>query len=180
MKYFVLFLLLTIGLTTFAQQEELSMNDAEVRQEVSMGETEGKIVNGVYKYYKKGEDKPFTGILYATYPSGKILSRQEFVDGVGQGTWINYYENGNFKEVGTYEQNKVEGAIKKYYENGQLKSEGTYREWRIRVGEWKYYSTKGELTKTVNHGKKGDFRDVESYYKNGDISKSFYDKLKNS
>ena len=78
---------------------------------------------------------------------------------------INYYENGNFKEVGTYEQNKVEGAIKKYYENGQLKSEGTYREWRIRIGEWKYYNSEGEWKETINHGKKGDFRDVEYYYK---------------
>lgn len=171
---------MTMSSLAFAQQEELSMKDAEIRQEISMGETEGKVVDGVYRYYKKGEKKPFTGILYATYPSGNMLSRQEFVNGIGQGTWINYYENGNFKEVGTYEQNRVEGAIKKYYENGQLKSEGTYREWRIRVGEWKYYNEKGELTKTINHGKKGDFRDVEYYYKNGDISKSFYEKLKKS
>lgn len=180
MKQFILILLLISSFTLTAQQREISMNDTELRREVSMNDTEGKVENGVYRYYVRGENKPFTGILYGKYPNGQWLSRQEYVDGVGQGTWINYYDNGNLKEVGTYEQNKVEGKIKKYYRNGQLQAEGTYREWRIRVGEWKYYDEKGKLIKTVNHGTKGDFRDVKAYYESGQITKAYYEKLMKS
>ena len=177
MKYALIGILLLNSWSVFSQRE-LSMNDTELRRELPMSETTGKVEDGLYKYYAKGESKPFTGILYGKYPNGEWLTRQEYVDGVGQGSWINYYDNGNFKEVGNYEQNRVEGSIKKYYRNGQLKSEGTYREWRIRIGEWKYYNEAGKLIETVNHGKKGDYRDVEFYYKNGSISKTFYEKLR--
>jgi len=177
MKYFLVFSLVMMSFITIAQQRELSMNETELSRELSMNETTAKTIDGVYRYYAKGESKPFTGILYAKYPNGQFISRQEYVDGVGQGFLINYYENGNLKEVGNYEQNRVEGAIKKYYENGNLKAEGTYRDWRIRVGEWKYYNEKGEFIKTVNHGKKGDYRDVKAFYESGNISKKYYEKL---
>ncbi len=168
MKYlFTLFFLSTFGY----------LNGQSEPTAISMSAAEGKYVDGTYRYFAKGADKPYTGVLYAKYPNGNYQSYQDFQDGIGQGTWINYYENGNYKEIGTYQQNKVKGPIKKYHPNGKLAAEGNYREWRIRVGEWKYYDQKGNLIKTENYGKIGDFRDVEGYYQRGEISKRWYEQI---
>jgi len=167
---FVLFLYTPAQL--FGQKSELS-----AKRELSMSEVTASSSSGTYRYYKKGESKPYTGILFARWENGHYKSRQEYEDGVGQGIWINYWPNGNLKEVGTYDHNKVEGPIKKYYETGNLKAEGNYKDWRIRVGEWRYYSESGELIKTENYGEQGDFRDVEEYFNSGQISKERYEEL---
>ena len=143
---------------------------------ISMSEVEARTENSIYKYFEKGSQDGYTGYLTASYPNGNLITKQNFVDGVGEGTWYNYYENGNVREEGTYENNLVQGPHKTYYENGNIESEGTYTDWRIRVGTWKYYNNQGQLVEEIDYGTEGDFRDVESYYKNGDISKSFYQK----
>lgn len=133
-------------------QVTISMNDTETRQEISMTDAAGKNIDGVYRYYKKGEDMPFSGVLFAKYPNGNYSSWQQYVNGIGEGIWINYYENGNYKEIGNYNRNLVEGPIQKFYENGILKAEGTYKDWRIKVGKWKCYDENGILLTIIDYG----------------------------
>lgn len=149
----------------------------EPAESVSMSQTYASSQDGTYRYYKKGEEQPFTGVLYAKYPNGNYKSWQEYENGVGEGTWINYYENRNVKEQGTYRDNRVEGPVKMYYENGNLKASGQYRDWRIRVGTWTYYDENGQEVKTEDYGKEGDFRDVEYYYQSGQISEGWYQQI---
>lgn len=166
---------LVLCLTTIGYaQKTISMSQTVTKQEVSMSNATGKRINGIYKYYAKGDDKPFTGVLFAKYPNGNYSSWQEYVDGVGQGKWINYYENGNYKEIGYYNNNLVEGPIKKYYENGILKAEGMYKDWRIKIGQWKYFDNNGKLKSTIDYGEKGSIEEVKQYYEKGEISFSWY------
>jgi antitoxin component YwqK of YwqJK toxin-antitoxin module len=176
MKSILTFLTILFTINNFAQQM-LPMSNTETKKEVSMTDATGKTTNGVYKYYAKGDDKPFTGILFAKYKNGNYESWQEFENGVGQGKWINYYENGNYKEIGNYNNNLVEGSIQKFYKNGILKSKGTYKNWRIKIGEWKYYSEDGSLNNTIDYGKKGNIEEVKAYYKRGEISYQWYSSI---
>ena len=169
----LIFFLSTIGYT----QKAISMSQTVTKREVSMSNATGKRTDGVYRYYAKGDDKPFTGILFAKYPNGNYSSWQEYVDGVGQGKWINYYENGNYKEMGYYNNNLVEGPIKKYHENGNLKAEGTYKDWRIKIGKWKYFDQNGFLESTQDFGEKGSIEEVKEYYERGEISYSWYSEI---
>jgi len=173
------FLTVALLLTLFLAygQNELSMDQTELRLERPMSEVEGRRSNGMYRYYAKGSSEPFTGILTANYDSGELFTRQEYVDGVGEGFWINYYKNGQVKEIGTNVQDQTIGPIKKYYEDGVLASEGTYKYWRIKVGVWKYYNNKGELSRTEDYKDKGSLEDVIAYYKRGDISTSWYKEI---
>lgn len=155
-------------------QKTISMSEAETKREVSMANATGKRTEGIYRYYAKDEDKPFTGILFSKYSNGNYSSWQEYVDGVGQGKWINYYENGNYKEIGYYNNNLVEGPIKKYYENGILKAEGNYKDWRIKIGKWNYFDKNGDLESTIDYGEKGSIEEVKEYYDRGEISYSWY------
>jgi len=173
------FLLLLFVLPLLISGQEIrSMAEVEGRQSLSMSDVSGKRVNGQYLYYAKGESSPYTGILYSKHPNGEIDSWQEYVNGVGQGKWINYYDNGNYKEIGRYEQNRVEGPIQKFYRTGQLKAEGTYKDWRVKVGEWNYYDSSGQLVRTVDYGTKGSLEEVEAYYQRGDIPYSWYAQIR--
>jgi len=176
MKAIFLYLLITMPTITIAQ-ESLSMEAVEGRREVSMADSFGKSNDGIYRYYAKGEDKPYTGILYGNHPNGNLASWQEYVDGVGQGKWINYYENGNYIEIGYYEQNEVTGPITKFHSNGKVKAEGTYKDWRVMIGEWKYYDQDGKLDYIKNYGKTGSIEEVQEYYERGDISYSWYSSI---
>jgi len=173
MKIKTILILLLLPVLAFSQKT-LSMNEVNTKQEISMDDITGKNTDGIYRYYEKGATKPFTGILFSNHPNGQINSWQNFIDGIGEGEWINYYDNGNYKEVGNYEQNKVAGSIKKYYQNGKLKAEGTYKDWRIRIGEWKYYDESGNLSRTENYGEKGSIEEVKAYYGRGEIPYSWY------
>lgn len=172
----ILFVALSFPIEGFAQVT-ISMSETEVRREVSMAEARGKTTDGVYRYFAKGEDKPFTGILFAKYPNGNYSSWQEYEDGLGEGKWINYYENGNYKEVGNYSENRVEGPIKKYYENGILKAKGQYKDWRVKVGNWNYYDQDGNLVETKDYGEKGSIEEVQDYFDRGEISYQWYSSI---
>ncbi len=155
-------------------QKNIPMSETVTKRELSMANSTGKITNGIFRYYAKGDDKPFTGVLFAKYPNGNYSSWQEYDNGIGQGKWINYYENGNYKEIGYYNENRVEGPIKKYHENGTLKAEGNYKDWRVRIGVWKYYDENGKFVSTIDYGKKGSIMEVQEYYDRGDISYNWY------
>jgi len=115
-------------------------------------------------------------------------------NGLKQGYWVTYYENGNkryegfFKDdkpVGTFtrfyedkgtqsimefEEDGKEAYARIYYKTGSLAAEGQYIE-RLKHGEWKYYSYYGSnLSYSENyvHGKKHDISTV--YYPNGKVS----------
>ena len=79
--------------------------------------------------------------------------------------------------MGTYVDNRVEGPIKKYFPSGKLQAEGNYRSWRIRVSEWTYYDENGQVVKTEDYSQKGDFRDVEDFYRRGEISRAWYEEV---
>jgi len=177
MKIKFCLLFFSLPFLLFAQTNTLSMSEVEGRQEVSMNDVTGKNADGVYRYYEKGATEAFTGILYSNHPNGQVDSWQQFINGVGEGEWINYYDNGNYREIGNYDNNKVTGPIKKYYRNGILKAEGNYKDWRIRVGEWKYYDEQGKLTKTESYGDKGSIMEVNEYYNRGDIPYTWYSRI---
>ncbi|MEO1516413.1 MAG: hypothetical protein AAFV95_15420 [Bacteroidota bacterium] len=158
-------------------QSTLSMDKVETRRELSMSQVNGRTSDGMYRYYEKGSSTPYTGVLTASYDNGQILAWQEYVDGIGQGKWINYYENGEYKEIGYFEQNRVEGPIQKFHSNGQLQAEGTYKDWRIKINVWKYYDEAGQLIATRDYGEKGSIEEVQEYYDRGDISYRWYKQI---
>lgn len=73
MKIKFFFLVFLTPLILLSQEEILSMNDVESKQEVSMNDAIGKSEDGIYRYYAKGETEPFTGILYANYSTLRLL-----------------------------------------------------------------------------------------------------------
>jgi antitoxin component YwqK of YwqJK toxin-antitoxin module len=102
-------------------------------------------------YYKTGTNTPFTGILYGKYNNGNYQTMQEYVNGVGNGKWVDFNPEGIKECEGTYKDNRVEGPVTFFYEDGSIKSEGQYLHWKKPIGLWKYYNKKGNLVHTMTY-----------------------------
>ncbi|XLS30276.1 toxin-antitoxin system YwqK family antitoxin [Flavobacteriaceae bacterium M23B6Z8] len=143
MKKFMYFLLLTSTISC-AQKTETTQSPEENMVAMSDTYTRSSSDSSV-RYYQKGSDKPFTGLLYARYDNGELQSVQQFVDGVGNGTWTNYDPDGRKESEGTYKDNRVEGPVTFFYENGSIKAKGQYVHWKNPIGWWIFYDRQGNI-----------------------------------
>ncbi|MGB5242452.1 MAG: hypothetical protein WBN28_13870 [Lutimonas sp.] len=125
--------------------------DVEDRDVAPMSDTYQKAYKLGSVYYRTGTQIPFTGVLYGKYNNGNYQTMQEYVDGIGNGKWIDFNPEGEKECEGTYKDNRVEGPVKFFYEDGSLKSEGQYLHWKKPIGLWKYYDKKGNLVQTMTY-----------------------------
>lgn len=128
-----------------------SQIDVEGRDVVPMSDTYQKAYKLGSVYYQTGTKIPFTGVLYGKYDNGNYQTMQEYVDGIGNGKWIDFNPEGIKECEGTYRDNRVEGPVKFFYEDGSIKSEGQYLHWKKPIGLWKYYDKKGNLVHTMTY-----------------------------
>ena len=77
-------------------------------------------------------------------------------DGIKNGEYKTYYDNGNIETVVNYKNDKLNGESKSYYENGQIKGEINYKGGK-KDGISKSYSENGQLisVETFYEGKSG-------------------------
>ena len=116
----------------------------------------------------------FTGCRdkrYEYYSSGKPKEIVEVDKKTGKrdGSYKQFYENGNLKAEGSYKDGKKHGSYKKYYSNGKIRSKGSYKEEKL-DGEHRAYYENGELEKKENY-KMGKWHgSFKSYYENGKLN----------
>lgn len=144
-------ILLTFILTVLLNYITTAQTISKSQEMVLMSDTYQKAYKLGSVYYKTGTNTPFTGILYGTYDNGNYQTMQEYVDGIGNGKWVDFNPEGIKECEGTYKENRVEGPVTFYYENGLVKSKGQYLHWKRPIGEWKYYDLKGNLVHTMTY-----------------------------
>lgn len=117
------------------ESELVSMNDASVEYGGKHGQ----------RYFKEGSKTPYTGWLCARYDNGELESISQFVDGYGNGIWINYDPDGKKESQGTIVNNRTIGLAKEFYEDGSVKCEGNFVHLRSKLGWWTFYDRKGNV-----------------------------------
>jgi len=95
--------------------------------------TDGKI-NGISKGYK---DK-------------QIVEEIEYVDGVKNGKYNTYYDNGRPLSVGQYKDGLLSGMFTTYYPNGMIQYKGEYS-YGVRMGTWLTYDEQGNEISSDRH-----------------------------
>jgi antitoxin component YwqK of YwqJK toxin-antitoxin module len=83
--------------------------------------------------------------------------------------------SGLLKEKGNYKNGNLDGTWQDYYENGQVRTRGNYLEG-IPFGLWEYFTEEGLLERKTTYNKKGSEEGYfENYHMNGKIkSRGFY------
>lgn len=101
----------------------------------SMGNMDGRNRVGKWKYF---------------FPSGKVLSEENYVNGKLDGLLVNYYTNGKITEETYYKNGLKNGISKKYTDEGNLLEEVNYTANKPH-GIAKFYDLKGNLKETGNY-----------------------------
>lgn len=98
------------------------------------------------------------------YPSGNIkLKVQIDKDSIQNGTYQEFYENGELKSKTNYINGKISESLINFYENGKIKEKGLVKNNMI-SGWWNYYHENGNLNKKIEW-----FHLRDSTYKNQEI-----------
>ena len=82
---------------------------------------------------------PYTGTIIDYYDDGSIEGERTFKNGLLDGPFKHYNENGIVDMKGTYNNyGKMEGCFKYYGKNGEIISEETYKNG-VKNGVFKFY-----------------------------------------
>ena len=142
------------------------------------------------KWFKENDDKPYTGRVFDLYKSnGSKKLEGQYKDGLMNGKWIRWYENGNKSDEGSYfngdgtdkgktgiPRNGRDGKWTIWYQNGQKMIEMTYKDGE-RDGLWTRWYENGQKKSEI-HYKDGEQQGLHtSWYENGqkEIEETFKD-----
>jgi antitoxin component YwqK of YwqJK toxin-antitoxin module len=128
-----------------------------------------KKVEKPYLVYFVDSDGKYWGIFKGYYDTDRKKLKTEgcYIDGLKNGNWIEYYENGNIRWEGNYINDTEDGRFIEYYENGMKSREGYLKgiKW---TGHWVWYQypngTKHEEVDYIEGNRTGHYI---KYDKNG-------------
>ena len=84
------------------------------------------------------------------YPDGSIAEEIIWKDGLKNGTWKQFFKNGQLKSTANYINDQLDGTFIAYFPDGKKEVEGTYRH-DVPDDEWKRYDEKGKLVSTIRY-----------------------------
>ena len=86
------------------------------------------------------------------------------MEGLRQGRWKEFYETGELKSEGNYQNSNRTGLWKFYFPNKTIEVSGSYDKKGRMDGEWKWYYANGELMRTEEYTNgilDGDYREYD-------------------
>lgn len=147
----IAFALILLFLTTYCEEKYIPETSLEMRDTL---------------IYKKGSEVPFTGREKAKVEN-KIIE-YEIVNGVRQGEFVIYYDNGNAQMKGQLDNNRNVGKWQYFYESGELESEGFFDD-NMPEGKWSWYFHSGNLKEEGNFYKGRRVGIWRTYDENGNV-----------
>ncbi len=119
-------------------------------------------------FYVKATQKPLTGTLIRTYPTGEKLAESVFVDGILNGESRGFSLDGKLAHTVQFKNNQKDGLMRQYDEKGVVRSEITYKSDLLHGESRLYYPSKTlQLLETYQGGVLNGNR-IE-YYENGQV-----------
>jgi antitoxin component YwqK of YwqJK toxin-antitoxin module len=122
-------------------------------------------------FYQSDNSKPYTGKCIIVYKgTEKVKEEMHFKEGVLNGGWMSYFENGQIQRKGefvdgmfhgkweswsesgqkiyevNYENDSLTGKYITWYQSGKLKERGTYKA-NVKTGVWTLYDETGGIIK---------------------------------
>ena len=107
--------------------------------------------------------------LWKKYDGSILISKGVYKDGLPDGEFTYYYDNGSVKAITIFSENAQKVVSTSFYRSGSMMSEGVYIH-KQKEGEWKYYAEDKVLISIENYvnGKREGI--WKSYYPTGIIN----------
>jgi antitoxin component YwqK of YwqJK toxin-antitoxin module len=92
------------------------------------------------------------GIWTVLYSNGKKMSETEYTnDEIVNGSYTEWYDNGQIKESKIYQNSKLNGIHSKWFSNGNSEIVLNYKNGEIVNGQYFYYDKDGNILKECNY-----------------------------
>lgn len=108
-------------------------------------------------------DGKLSGMSIAYLPGGNnvVIEQTEYINGVRNGLYSRYYDNGVHMIEANYNNDKLNGKYIHYYPNGAVKEEGAF-ENGTKIGDWTIYDVEGNVLSTEKYlDVSDDYEDFE-------------------
>ena len=100
------------------------------------------------------------GKWYVFFESGELNSNYAYNDnGNLDGLFVEYYNNGQIKSAGYFENNVQTSTWKTFYYDGIIETEGELLEGK-RYKQWNYYFPSGKIKEVSNYNFKGELSGI--------------------
>ncbi len=132
---------------------------------ISIGKSQTKVnINNLIKHegrhFKKNEYISYDGIVFdMSKETGNITLQFKMVNGLKNGFYKEWYENGKPKTIGGYLKDDSTDSWTIWYENGQKELEGNYKDGQ-KNGAWIQWYENGQ-------------KKFEKYYKNNQLNEKY-------
>lgn len=87
----------------------------------------GEFGQQVCRILSNGTEESVTGLVYELYSNSNLNYYCYYVDGISNGQYVCFYENGNLKSVTNMYKGARHGAFTEWYEDETLKTKGSYK-----------------------------------------------------
>lgn len=111
---------------------------------IFQGAYKNEIPIGIHRYFNS-KGKVIKSETY-NINGNRISEGIVLKNGIEDGDWIYYFDNGNKQAIGKYINGNKSGNWNYYYKNEKLKQTGTYVNGKF-SGRWQWYYQTGELLK---------------------------------
>ncbi|MCX7955355.1 MAG: hypothetical protein N3A01_09250 [Bacteroidales bacterium] len=81
---------------------------------------------------------------------GDVMEYGKFTENEKDSVWIIKYSNGNIAEISNYVRGVLDGKYKEYYDNGRIKTEGFY-DMGKKKKKWYFFDKNGILYLTIQY-----------------------------
>lgn len=144
-------------------------SDSTLKLEYQIDQNTGN-KHGVYKEYdlisnallieRVYQQNRIEGVEKIYFTNGQIDGELMYVNGIHNGAFKYYYEDGTLKQEGSYKEGKIEGILSSYYPNGGLKEEVMHLEG-VTQGAFKEYNENKTLKAEGEYTSRGDQENLE-------------------
>jgi antitoxin component YwqK of YwqJK toxin-antitoxin module len=107
-------------------------------------------------------------------PGHQKMEEGDYVDGMRQGKWNLWHENGKLRRTENFLNGKLEGSWKQFRDDGTLESEESYKN-NLRDGKWVAYDSTGKHVDAKLEYKAGVPDGVWTYYYDEATTKQLID-----
>ena len=126
----------------------------------------------IVMYY---EGNPFNGMVRFYYQSGQLKHEGNYQDGKRDGLLKGWHENGQLESENNYKDGKSHGSGWWYFQNGQLNWESNCKDG-VFVGIQRYWWTNGQLREEENW-EDGKLKSIKKWDEEGNPKKNSTDKF---
>ena len=109
------------------------------------------------KTFKKvdGKEELLKEVVF--HPNGKKYIEGNYKNGLREGYWASWYEDGTLWSEGEFRDGESHGKRTVFHPNGTLYYEGRFEKGK-RVGLWKFYDENGNLVNEIDYDKAPEMR----------------------